>query len=406
MDLGRFERDRMPGELVSSNGYRAFNPDPLPPDFEIDIELVTALTDAQRALSELAGIGRTIQNPHMLIRPFIRKEAVLSSRIEGTRADLSDVFALEAGQEDFIQEPQRRGAREIRNYATATEIGLKRLGEQKIDLDLLKELHGILLEGVRGEGKQPGEFRDRQNFVAPPGVNSAKDARFVPPPASSAHYAMKELEEYIFEGSDYPALLEIGLIHYQLETIHPFLDGNGRIGRVLVTLMMCERELLPDPLLYLSAYFNRNRQEYFDRLFRVSAASEWQEWLTFFLNGVEEQSNEAFIRSSELFQLQQEYRQKYQETQSETIPQLIDVLFSSPILTVTQATEMIGDKTYQAVNNSMNQLEEDEVVVEMTGKSKNRLFQAVDVLDVISKPLEELDYDGHGLRQADLGEYN
>lgn len=406
MEIERFDEDKMPGDLVPSDGHQAFDPDPLPPELEMDTDLVSALTDAQKALSELSGIGRTIPNPHMLIRPFIRKEAVLSSRIEGTQADLSDVYAIEAGQEQLIREPQRVDAREIWNYVQATEEGLHRLEDDKLDIDLIRSLHGILLQGVRGEGKSPGEFRDRQNFIGPPGA-SISDSRYIPPPAPSAHYAMKNLGGYIRGNSDYPDLIDIGLIHYQIEAIHPFLDGNGRIGRLLVTLMICERDLLPDPFLYISEYLNRNRQDYFDALFKVSASGAWNEWLTFFLEGVEDQSQEAFIRSNELLKLREKYRERYQGTQSETLLQVIYKLFESPVVTVKQATKMIDDKTYQSVNSAVNQLREDGILEEITGKKRNRVFRATEIYDIISKPLEEIrgTHAGDEYIQVGLGEY-
>lgn len=405
MQTERFEEGDIPGEVVTSDGYHAFNPDPLPPDLEMDNDLVIALVDAQQALSELAGIGRTVQNPRMLIRPFIRKEAVLSSRIEGTRADLSDVYAMEAGQEQFIEKPQRPEAREVLNYVRATEVGMERLQEERISIEMVKDLHEILLSGVRGEQKTPGEFRDRQNFIGPPGAG-IDDARFVPPPPPIAHYAIQDLEEFLHEEQDLPALLEIGLIHYQFETIHPFVDGNGRLGRLLITLMMCERGLLSEPFLYVSAYFNRYRDEYINRLFEVSASGRWNEWLKFFLRAIEEQSKEAFIRSNELRELKEQYRLQYQDTQSETLLQVIYLLFSNPVVTVPQAVDEIG-KTYPAVNNAFQQLEEEGVLVEITGKQRNRMFRAVEIFDVITQPLDEIQgmYSNDNRRQASLGEF-
>ena len=406
MDLDQFDPEVMPGKLVSIDGHQAYNPKPLPPELDLTPELFRALSEAQQELSELAGIGRTIKNPHMLIRPFIRQEAVLSSRIEGTQADLSDVLAFEAGDENYVDEPRRVGVREVQNYVSATEYGLKKLETDSISIELIKNTHRILLTEVRGEEKNPGEFRDRQNFIAPPGVDNARDARFVPPPASSAHYAMRELEEFIQSGSRYPDLVDIALAHYQIETIHPFLDGNGRIGRLLITLMICERGLLPEPLLYLSGYFNRNREEYFDKLFRVSAKNDWEPWLLFFLRGVQSQAKEAFIRSNELYDLHSQYHTRYQASQSETILQVIDFLFSSPVLTVRKATSEIGDKTYQAVNNSVNKLEEDGILREVTGRSQNRLFKATEIINIIHKPLDELQHVDRGFGgQAKLGDY-
>lgn len=406
MDLDRFDPAVMPGDFVSIDGHQAYNPDPLPPDLELTPDLFSAVAAAQKELSELAGIGRTLKNPHMLIQPFIRQEAVLSSRIEGTQAELSDVLALEAGEERFVDEPRRIEVREVQNYVVAMERSLEALNHGPISMDLIRSAHRTLLSGVRGDEKRPGEFRDRQNFIAPPGVDTPRDARFVPPPASAAHYGMRELEAFIQTPSPYPDLIDIALVHYQLETIHPFLDGNGRIGRLLITLMLCERGLLPTPLLYLSAYFNRNREEYFNRLFDVSATNSWEPWLVFFLHGIRTQATEAFTRSNALYELHDEYVSRYQTTKSTTILQLIDLLFSRPMFTVTKATEEIGDKTYQAVNNAVNQLEADGVLTEVTGKEKNRLFQATEILNILHQPVHELRDVGTDIgRQADLGEY-
>lgn len=397
-----------PGELASDEGYLAYNPDPLPPDFEMTPGLVSALSDADRALGELSGIGRTVENPRMLIRPFIRKEAVLSSRIEGTQADLSDVYAFEAGQENLIREHQRTDAREVMNYVNATETGLRILNseEGEINLDLIKKLHEILMTDVRGENKQPGEFRDSQNYIGGPGAD-VEDARYVPPTPTHAQYAMQELEEFIKNNHEIPDLIKLGLVHYQFETIHPFLDGNGRIGRLLITLLLCERNLLPEPFLYISAFFNRHRREYIDRLFEVSASGAWQEWLKFFLEGITTQAEEAFVRSEELLDLKETYRQRYQDSQSQTDLKLVYELFQQPIITVNEAKEML-DVTYPAANNTVSRLVDDGVLEETTGKQRNRMFRAVEIYDIIRKPLNELEGLNSQIenrRQASLEEY-
>jgi len=378
--------EESPGEIVTTEeGYTAFNPDPLPPDVDMNqAELFRTASKADQAVGELAGIGRTVDNPHMLIRPFIRKEAVSSSQIEGTTADLDDVYAYEAGQESLIEEPQRDETEEVYNYVRAIEYGLEESGP--INLELICELHRILLQGVRGQSKKPGELRDVQNFIGGHGDT----AKFVPPPPRIADFAMQDLEEYLQGPRRYPDLVELAILHYQFETIHPFLDGNGRIGRLLISLLMCEWGLLPQPLLYISTYFRRHRSEYEDRLFDVSANGAWEEWIRFFLQAVEQQAKEAFLRSNELLRLKENYRQRYQDTQSQTLPRLVDAIFSTPVFTVNRAAEML-DVSYPAANKTVKQLQEDGILVEMTGKSRGRLFRAEEIYEIIRKPLEDLE---------------
>lgn len=407
MDLEKFQSGSVPGELVDYEGYYAFNPDPLPPDgFGVDTELAMAHSDALKAVSELKGIGRNVSNPRMLIRPFMRKEAVLSSRIEGTRADLSDVYAYEVGQESTIQDNQIVDTREVVNYVNATERGFHELRDEELDLELVKKLHGILMNSVRGEEKNPGELRDHPNYIGPPD-SEIEDARYVPPPPHLAQFGIRELSDYINEDLHYPPLIEMGLVHYQFEAIHPFLDGNGRMGRLLMTLMMCEENLLDDPFLYVSAYFNRHRSRYIDHLYRVSADGDWKEWLMFFLDAIQTQANEAYIRSSELLVLQEEYRERYRDKRSKTHLKLVDFLFTQPYLTVKEAEEEL-DVTYQAANNAVKTLVNDDVLVETTGKKRNRLFRAIEIMDIIEQPIDNIELrseDSRELRQANLGEY-
>jgi len=406
MDIEKFREGDIPGELVSYEGHYAFNPDPLPPDIEMDMQLANAHSDALQAVSELKGIGRNVDNPQMLIRPFIRREAVLSSRIEGTRAELSDVYAVEVGQENSVKRARRDDAREVMNYVYATERGLSELEDSEIDLELIKLLHEILLSDVRGEGKKPGELRDRANFIGGPDANIA-DARFVPPPQRHAEFAIQQLSDYMQSDREFPPLIELGFIHYQFETIHPFLDGNGRMGRLLITLLLCKWGLLDDPFLYISAYFNRNRSEYIDHLYKVSAENGWKEWLIFFLDAVRRQANEAYIRSKELLNLKSEYRDRYKNRRSSTHLQLAEYLFSQPVLTVNDAKEKL-ECAYPTANDTVSQLVEDDILREVTGKERNRRFQAYEVMDILRKPLDDIELrsdEGKQHRQANLGEY-
>ena len=229
-------------------------------------------------MSELAGAARTLPNPHLLIGPFIRREAVLSGRIEGTQASLSDLFFFEASG---AADPAVPDVREVSNYVKALEHGLARLDALPISLRLIREIHAKLMEGVRGEHLTPGEFRRSQNWIGAPGC-TLMEAIFVPPPEEEMMECLGELEKYLHEPSALLPLVRLALVHYQFETIRPFLDGNGRIGRLLITLLLCAEGLLSEPLLYLSAYFERHRQDYYRCLLDVSHAGQWSHWISFF----------------------------------------------------------------------------------------------------------------------------
>jgi len=384
MDVERFKTNGMAGELINSDGDIAFNPAPLPPEIEIEGELFDVFTRATNNVGQLSGIGRRVDNPSMLISPFIYKEAVVSSEIEGTRVTLSDVYEYEAGKESRSG-PSRNELQEVHNYVRAVFEGIERM-EEGIDLDLVRSLHETLMSGVRGEEKQPGEFRDTQVYIGGRG----QEARFVPPPPSVVPYAMQNLETYMQTGGTYQPLIDIGLVHYQFETVHPFRDGNGRMGRLLIMLMMCDEELLPEPYLYPSSYFNRNREEYTDRLLAVSRDEAWEEWLIFFLEGISQQAEEAFSRASELLDLCDEYRERYQDG-ANSVSHLAMEIFTKPYLTVNEAKNML-EMSYGAANNAVDKLVDDDVLEEVTGQRRNRVFRAREVFRVIQKPVDELKY--------------
>ncbi|MFB6130939.1 MAG: Fic family protein [Salinigranum sp.] len=385
MNLEQFQEEEIPGELVNSDGDVAFNPDNLPPEITLDDELFDVFTDATTNVGRLSGVGRRVDNPGMLISPFVYKEAVVSSEIEGTRVTLSDVYEYEAGQENDDSGPNRNELREVHNYVKAVFQGIEQLKEG-IDLDLIRTLHETLMTDVRGGEKQPGEFRDTQVYIGGRGG----DARFIPPPPSIVPYAMQNLETYMRAGGSYQSLIDIGLVHYQFETIHPFRDGNGRMGRLIIMLMMCDDDLLPEPYLYPSSYFNRNRDEYTDRLLAVSRDNAWNEWLVFFLEGISQQAQEAFSRASELLDLRDEYRDRYQD-EANSVSHLSMEIFTKPYITVNEAKDLL-DMSYGAANNAVRKLEEDEVLEEITGHSRNRIFRAKEVFEVIQKPVDELKY--------------
>lgn len=278
------QRSTRAGQYIKQiTGYSAFIPKPLPPDpsVNIDGELLTLLSEADQALGRLDGSADILPNPDLFVSMYVRKEAVLSSQIEGTQASLANVLEYEAG----IRPRGLPGdVAETVNYIRAMNRGLARLEELPVCNRLLKEIHGVLLQGVRGNEKSPGEFRRSQNWIGPPGGNLAT-AFFVPPPPYEMEHAMGDLELYIHQDTQTPILLKCGMVHAQFETVHPFLDGNGRLGRLLITFLLCQQGVLKRPLLYLSAYFKQYRDEYYERLQEVRVSGDWERWLKFFLRG-------------------------------------------------------------------------------------------------------------------------
>jgi Fic family protein len=314
----------------------AFVPDPLPRHLSLDSSLVYHLDEATRAVATLAGVGETIPNPHLLTGPFMRREAVLSSRIEGTQASLSDLYLYEASRRatgDVL---------EVYNYVRALEEGLDLLDKLPISFRLINSVHSTLLEGVRGQERRPGEIRAEQVWLGSEGTPIG-DARFIPPPANLVRDLMLDWEKYANENVQIPPLVQCALLHYQFETIHPYLDGNGRIGRLLVILFLCAKQVLRTPLLYLSAYFERTRQEYYEQLLQVSATGNWDAWLHYFLRGVAEQADDALVRTRQVRELQANYRSVLQEKrESGNALRLVDFLFSSPYITTPLASHLLG----------------------------------------------------------------
>jgi Fic family protein len=369
-----------PGKVINTRqGYWAFVPDPLPPVLDIDWQLASQLSEADRALSELAGIARTLPNPHLLIDPFIRREAVLSSRIEGTQAGLSDLLFFEASQ---LRNPQRPDVVEVANYVNALEYGLARLENLPLSLRLIREMHERLMKGVRGENLTPGEFRRSQNWIGPPGC-ALMDATFVPPPVDEMTKALGEFEKYLHAPPTFPPLVRSALIHYQFEAIHPLLDGNGRIGRLLLTLLLCREKLLPQPLLYLSAFFERNRQDYYRLLLSVSQAGNWIEWIRYFLRGIAEQSRDVVKRAHRLMELRETYRTKLQEARaSALLLQLVDQLFSVPAITIAGLTKSLK-VTARSAQLNVDKLIAAGILREVTGRERNRIFAAPEIIGVV-----------------------
>lgn len=375
--------DQAAGRVMRApEGYDAFVPHPLPPALAWAPGIVSQLSRADRALGELSGIGRALPNPHLLILPFARREAVLSSRIEGTQASLSDLFAYEASQ----KAEETGDVREVFNYVQALEHGLARLKDLPVSLRLIREIHERLMRGLRGEHSTPGEFRRSQNWIGSPGC-MLNDATYVPPPVEEMRACLDAFEHFLHSEHDIPPLVQLALIHYQFEAIHPFLDGNGRVGRLIIVLLLCLWDLLPQPLLYLSAYFEANRQSYYEHLLSVSQRGTWKEWVLFFLQGVESQARDAVRRSHRLQDLRRQYRERFQATQGfARLLQVVDLLFGAPVVAVKQVKDAIG-VSFPSANRYIVQLEEAGIVQEITGRARNRLYRADEIIRAIEGPL-------------------
>ena len=380
-------RQSTAGQVIrTALGYWAFIPASLPPEIAWSTPLVSVLSEAERNLSRLAGLGGALPSPHLLARPFVRREAVLSSRIEGTRASLADLYAYETEQLSFWG--SALDVHEVYNYVRALDYGLDRLTTLPVSLRLMREIHAKLMDGVRGEHLTPGEFRRSQNWIGPPG-STLENASFVPSPVEEMHQALDGLEKFIHTLSELPPLIRAGLIHYQFEAIHPFLDGNGRIGRLLIILLLCEWKLLPQPLLYLSAYFEANRQEYYDRLLAVSQGGDWEGWLTFFLNAVSTQSQDALHRIGHLQTLRARYQECLQaERAAERLIQASDVLFERPILDIRQMAAFLG-VPYRTAQRYIEKMVALGILREITGRARNRLYRSDEIMQAIEGPLGE-----------------
>jgi Fic family protein len=363
----------------------AFVPAPLPPP-NLDLApLIFLISRANRALGELSGVGRTLHNPYLLIRPFMRREAVASSKIEGTVTTLSELFLFE------IDEQTSRApadAREVFNYVRSLESSLSKLNTLPISSRLLREAHETLLTNVskaRGATIVPGEFKRDQNWI---GARLIQNARFIPPPPIEAANAMSDLEKYINNDADnIPLLIKIALVHYQFETIHPFPDGNGRVGRLLISLMLmlCEKRELSQPLLYLSSYFEAKYEEYIDKMLSVSKRGTWNDWIEFFLIGIEETCNDAIKKAQNLQDLQSKYYKKIQEARSSALlGKIIDILFESPAVTIPFLSHRLNI-TYNASKNNIAKLVKHEILKPSTRYIRPAYWIANEIIDVISK---------------------
>jgi len=375
------ELRRAAGTKVSCPGeYTAFKPYPLPPKLDWTPELVRALSDADLMIGRLAGEGGRLPNPHLLMRPFLRREAVLSSKIEGTQATLGEILAAEAGA---AVERSPDDLREVGNYVAALEHGIKRLNKLPISLRLVRELHEKLMKGVRGEHATPGEFRRSQNWIGAPGC-TLSNAAYVPPPPAELMECLGEWEKFLHQ-KELPPLVQIGLAHYQFEAIHPFLDGNGRVGRLLITLFLVERSIMPTPLLYLSAFFEATRRDYYDRLRGVSERSEWGAWLHYFLNGVARQSEDALSRARRINSLLTQWRLAVADIPSKSPLLLLDMLAANPFLTVNKAAAGLG-VAFTTAQRAVERLEKLSIVRKVGQAKRDRVYCAKAVMDILEEP--------------------
>lgn len=365
---GRYQRQ--------PSGYRAFIPSPLPPDPPVQLkgELQRLLSQADRALGRLDGSVLTLPNPDLFVFMYVRKEAVFSSQIEGTQSSLQDLLAAEADL--FGPKERPHDVDELVNYVQAMNHGLGRLAELPVSIRLIREIHEVLLQGGRGGHLQPGELRRSQNWIGPAGC-TLNEAAFIPPPPEIVPQVLGDLEKFIHQEDDLPLLVKIGLAHVQFENIHPFLDGNGRVGRLLITFLLTEQGILNKPVLYLSHYFKQHRQAYYDYLQSVHDSGNWEDWLAFFLRGVIEVSAEATNTARRILVLREEHRALITEhlgRASGNGHRILEKLFDRPIVSVVQVQEITGT-TYAAANRLVSRLGKLGILVEMTGNTRNRRFR-------------------------------
>ncbi|NMC86044.1 MAG: Fic family protein [Anaerolineaceae bacterium] len=367
--------------------YLAFVPNPLPPTIEASWRLSNLTSQADRALSELAGIGRNLPNPNLLIRPFMQREAVLSSMIEGTQTEMADLLAYQLreaplpGFEDA--HASEADNREVLNYVHSLEYGIKVVKEREIDEALLLELHRQLLDGVRGNYATPGRMREEQNYIGR--SRNPEEASYVPPPVIEMRWCMNDLIHYLNSKDDYPPLIRLAMVHYQFEAVHPFRDGNGRIGRLLISLLLSRWGLMPSPLLYLSAYFEATRQQYYELLLGISQRGEWQAWLEYFLRGVEEQATDALKRGKELMDLREEWRARLGERRvSKTAERLCDLLFEIPIVTIPEVQKRLGYKDYNSAKKAVQQLVTEGILSQSSPGDYERSFKAPRILEIVT----------------------
>lgn len=367
-----------------STGYAAFVPNPLPPDppLAYDGEMIRLLSEADLALGSLSGVASLLPNPDLFVAMYVKKEAVLSSQIEGIQCTLDDVLVQESTVETGGG-VRSQAIGEVVNYVKAMNHGISRLPDFPLSLRLIREIHCVLLTGARGEHKDPGEFRRSQNWIGPQGSTLAT-ATFVPPPVPEMMNALSDLEKFLHDRASLPLTIQCALIHLQFETIHPFLDGNGRVGRLLIALLMHERSVLKQPLLYISLYLKRNRVEYYDRLMDVRINGNWEGWVKFFLRGIAEVARESVQTAQNVVEFRDESLAAAR-AKGKHEAALLDMLFEHPIIDVRAAERMLKT-SYVTASQAVSRLEELGYLTEITGQKRNKIYRFSRYLDLFDEP--------------------
>ena len=369
------------GKIIRSlKGYNAYVPNPLPPTIAWDDQLVISLSRADYILGKLAREGSKLPNPHLLIRLFITREAVLSSKIEGTHATIGEILAHNVGI-SVQQNPD--DLQEVQNYIVALEFGIKRLNELPLSLRLIKETHEQLMQGVRGSHATPGEFRKSQNWIGPPGC-TLNTAKFVPPPVDQLMECLGDFENFL-HNRQLPALIHVALCHYQFEAIHPFLDGNGRIGRLLIAILLIEQKILPSPLLYLSAFFEATRDEYYRLIFNISNNGSWRDWLLYFLNGVAVQSEDALSRAERINGLLDKWKLQVASGASNVTVDIVEHFAVNPYLTIKKIAEKL-DIAYSTAQRGISKLEVENIVKQVGDNKRDKVYCATEILSILEEP--------------------
>jgi Fic family protein len=370
----------IPGKKVSRGKYSVFVPDPLPPALNWTPRLIKLLSEADRLIGKLAGEGGQLPNPHILMRPFTRREAVLSSKIEGTQATLGELLAAEAG---IAVERSPDDLREVGNYVVALEHGISRLKELPLCVRLIRELHEKLMTNVRGHHATRGQFRKTQNWIGQPG-SSPETASFVPPPPDEVEPCLAAWEKFVHD-SDLPPLVTVALAHYQFEAIHPFLDGNGRVGRLLITLFLIERQILPTPLLYLSAFFEASRRDYYDGLRGISERGAWQDWIEYFLLGIARMLEDALSRAARINAKLAGWQKSVAGVSTKTPLRVLELLGANPFTTAKGCAEKLG-VAFTTAQRAIERLERLGIVQQAGTAKRDRVYCAKALLDILEEP--------------------
>ena len=368
--------------ITNLNGeaaYKSFRPAPLPPEINIDQEMAAALADAARALATLDTLSAYIPNMNLFVSMYVRKEALMSSQIEGAQATLEDVL------DPLIEQNANQNVADVINYIKATEYALERLHTLPLCNRLIKETHAVLMAGVRGQEKSPGEFRTSQNWIGAAG-STLKTARYIPPMPEDMIEAMSDLEKYINSDDALDVLIQAALLHYQFETIHPFLDGNGRIGRLLITLFLMEKKALSTPALYISYYLKKNRIEYYDRMSEVRNKDNYEQWIKFFLLAIKESAEDAVQTIHALNDLHEKNVEIIQRMgrAAKTAQMLFAYLEQNPIIDIKKTAADL-DLSFSTVSGAVKRLVDAGILVQTNNASRNRVFAYAAYLEILRK---------------------